>query len=76
MVRAGNIKLMGSTSAGSSLGSARVFVLGHGVKIKKNDSWTQLHTSSMAQPSTKDADLAVLRERIGTEIDWDSLCIN
>ena len=36
MVRAGNVKLMGSTSAGSSPGSARIFVLGHGVKIKKN----------------------------------------
>ena len=36
VVRAGNVKLMGSTSAGSSPGSARIFVLGHGVKIKKN----------------------------------------
>ena len=36
VVRAGNVKLMGSSSAGSSPGSARVFVLGHGVKIKKN----------------------------------------
>ena len=32
VVRAGNVKLMGSTSAGSSPGSARIFVLGHGEK--------------------------------------------
>ena len=35
---------------------------------------SQLHKSSVKD--TKDADNSVLREWIGTEIDWDSLCIN
>ena len=38
---------------------------------------SQLHKRlPMFCQRSKDADNSVLRERIGTEIDWDSLCIN
>ena len=38
---------------------------------------SQLHKRFQCSvKDTKDADNSVLRERIGTEIDWDSLCIN